>query len=679
MKSKSLKLTVTITVFCCMLISLFAFYDIAAENSYGKHIILSVSTSVKADKAALVPENMTDGDLTTNWSTGKTEVQITFDLGAEKNVDYIAVAWANGAARRYGFDLLCSSDGKDFSLLLSGESSGTTNDLEIYEFPMQTARYLKLIGKGNNQNSWTNIFEVETGILYPSAISQRPERTIRILVGSSDAYIDNTKTKIDPENHNVKPVITDGRTMVPLRFIAESFGAKVGYDDATAGITVTLADKTVAMTVGSSCYKINGATSELDVPPRIQEDRTLIPIRAVAEAFDKKVFWDDRGLILISDKESSFDPSTDEALINEYINGFTVYERVALDNRTSLFGYFGTSPESPDGSKIVYVAYDEDPGKKSKTSGELYICNADLTNHVKIRDIYNAGWHNGVSAIWLDNNTIAYNDRADGDSVPSTYIINTNGELLYDPIEGVVGHGEIYDRTLPLLVDIIHYPNGSKLGPNGVYTFKDGVITQIIDMERDIKPLSNIFNDAVNAKNWTLTHAQMNRSGTHLAIRITTTTNTNYLITFKTDGTDIKNFGTNPLHWQWYDDDTFFGVHQAKIGGRPGNGMVEHWDGDADFIAQLGGKGNHVSMSYDREYIATDNIYQSNPVVVWLYKKGSAKPLATLMTEPAGTVWSMSVHVNPSFSRDGKKVYFNKPVGNKVQAYCADISRFIDK
>lgn len=45
------------------------------------------------------------------------------------------------------------------------------------------------------------------------------------------------------------------------------------------------------------------------------------------------------------------------------------------------------------------------------------------------------------------------------------------------------------------------------------------------------------------------------------------------------------------------------------------------------------------------------------------------------MNEAEGPVWKMRTHVNPTFSRDGKKIYFNKPVDGMPQVYRVDVSR----
>lgn len=89
------------------------------------------------------------------------------------------------------------------------------------------------------------------------------------------------------------PVIVGGRTLVPLRAIFEGLGASVYWDGATRTVTSTLDGTTVVMTVDSAVMYKNGQAVTLDVPAQIVNDRTMVPVRAVGEAFGADVRWDD--------------------------------------------------------------------------------------------------------------------------------------------------------------------------------------------------------------------------------------------------------------------------------------------------------------------------------------------------------------------------------------------------
>ena len=81
------------------------------------------------------------------------------------------------------------------------------------------------------------------------------------------------------------PMVQNSRTYVPFRALAEAFGATVAYDEATQAVTAELNGTTVVMTIGSATYTINGVEKTMDVAPFINGSRTMIPVRFAAEAF----------------------------------------------------------------------------------------------------------------------------------------------------------------------------------------------------------------------------------------------------------------------------------------------------------------------------------------------------------------------------------------------------------
>lgn len=104
----------------------------------------------------------------------------------------------------------------------------------------------------------------------------------------------------------VPPEIRDGRTMIPIRALAEPLGADVGWDQATRQITLKRAGVTIVMTVDSTTAYVNGKAVEMDVAPYITNGRTLIPARYVGEFFGQKVDWDgEKRQVLVTEDKSA--------------------------------------------------------------------------------------------------------------------------------------------------------------------------------------------------------------------------------------------------------------------------------------------------------------------------------------------------------------------------------------
>ena len=87
------------------------------------------------------------------------------------------------------------------------------------------------------------------------------------------------------------PVIENGRTLVPLRAIFETLGAEVQWDSATNTVTATKDGTEIKLTIDSTTAYKNGEAITLDVPAKIINSRTLVPVRFVSDCFGVNVNW----------------------------------------------------------------------------------------------------------------------------------------------------------------------------------------------------------------------------------------------------------------------------------------------------------------------------------------------------------------------------------------------------
>ncbi len=92
-------------------------------------------------------------------------------------------------------------------------------------------------------------------------------------------------------NLDQQPIEENDRLLVPVRAIFESLGAEVSYDDGDGVITANDGERTVVMQIDN--YEMGNGTEvfTLDTAPRIVGERTMVPLRAVSEAFDAKVTY----------------------------------------------------------------------------------------------------------------------------------------------------------------------------------------------------------------------------------------------------------------------------------------------------------------------------------------------------------------------------------------------------
>lgn len=90
---------------------------------------------------------------------------------------------------------------------------------------------------------------------------------------------------------DVAPQIVNGRTFVPLRAISTALGADVRWNGSAQTVTISNAQGTTIFTIASHTYVAAGVSKTLDAPAFIKNGRTLVPLRAAAESFGLDVNW----------------------------------------------------------------------------------------------------------------------------------------------------------------------------------------------------------------------------------------------------------------------------------------------------------------------------------------------------------------------------------------------------
>lgn len=140
-------------------------------------------------------------------------------------------------------------------------------------------------------------------------------------------------------NFDVPPQIIDDFTFVPMRAIFEALGANVTWDESTRTVASTRGNTEIIMTIDSGDMLVNNDVITLEAPPRIIDGRTLVPVRAVAESFDCTVEWngDTRAVTITSAPEVTLEtpvPTSEPAA--EIESGFPVLYDDTNEFKSSL-------------------------------------------------------------------------------------------------------------------------------------------------------------------------------------------------------------------------------------------------------------------------------------------------------------------------------------------------------
>jgi hypothetical protein len=208
-----------------------------------------------------------------------------------------------------------------------------------------------------------------------------------------------------PVVFDVQPVIENGRTLVPFRAIAEALNVAVNWDGDTQTVSATDGETSVRLQIGNKTSYHNDVPITLDVPPVIQNGRTLIPLRFFSEAYNCEVVWDGpnntvritsppkemvvTGFYALGDSKTSSwtnlfgKPYPETSSGNTDVVGELVLGWYSLDKDGNLLTRSRTGWQRPDGwEKVLETATEY----KLKTEMVVHITDGDGTISSLLKD-----------------------------------------------------------------------------------------------------------------------------------------------------------------------------------------------------------------------------------------------------------------------------------------------------
>lgn len=150
---------------------------------------------------------------------------------------------------------------------------------------------------------------VTTGCFAAEPVTENNHTQVFLLtmqVGNPIMTVNGTESEIDP-GRGTAPIIQNGRTLVPIRAIIEAMGGSVNWDEETQTVLLELEGDIITLTLGSTTAYFNETASTLDVAPVSINDRTMLPVRYIAESFRFTVDWDDETQTVTITKSAASD------------------------------------------------------------------------------------------------------------------------------------------------------------------------------------------------------------------------------------------------------------------------------------------------------------------------------------------------------------------------------------
>lgn len=340
---------------------------------------------------------------------------------------------------------------------------------------------------------------------------------------------------------------------------------------------------------------------------------------------------------------------------------------VGREGASTAFSYFSTTPESPDGKTIAYIRCEKEPVPgKTRVPAVLWVCDRNISNHRPVTQIKSISVHDGAEAQWVDNNRIALFDNLTLRVVD----IRTGKDLLRKKIRAAeIGHETFKGKLLFSICE------GKVPGEPAIYELDCN--TQQVRTVLALKNLSALPIPPYMNKDslypllrWQLSHLQYSPDGKKICFRIELgPKGDNILLGIcNIDGTGLKAW-MKPLHFLWYDNGSIIGhLSNEPDGRRPDpyerRYSLTRWDLNGKVVGEmLAPRGNHLAVSPDRKWFASETFYQTTPVVLTLYpNEPGKKGIEVCRFDPLSITWKEKFHVNPSFSRDGKRLYYSRPL-----------------
>lgn len=270
------------------------------------------------------------------------------------------------------------------------------------------------------------------------------------------------------------PIIESSRTLVPMRAIFEALGAEIKWDDASKTVSGTKDGITVSLKIGDKTAYINGKPVELDVPAKIKNSRTIVPLRFIAESFDTDVTWDGETqsvFITSHDKEQLYKQA--EALTKHILMNVLKEKQINSDEKITF------SSRDIFDFVITMFIYSEDPDYPYNNIPEICIENNGMFAHYNFEEVQRAvkelfgvqDWFDPIIEDFYDKNLneiiftveqgmpYSYNtyENIEISSLPDTNYIEVTFELIdFNPFEEDEEKSNINRGVYKIIFEVIN-------------------------------------------------------------------------------------------------------------------------------------------------------------------------------------------------------------------------------
>ena len=188
--------------------------------------------------------------------------------------------------------------------------------------------------------------------------------------------VNGAEQRID--ENNTAPVIISDRTLLPVRAIVEAMGGTAEWNESERTVTLTKGKDVIRLVIDEPEAYLNDEAEVLDSPPVIINGRTMLPIRFIAESFNFSVEWKgEESTVIITgnsaDEAHAADNLKEQKTINVTVNGNTF--TAALENNETAAAFYEMLPLTLEMDELngneKYYYLDESLPSRSQPVGRI--------------------------------------------------------------------------------------------------------------------------------------------------------------------------------------------------------------------------------------------------------------------------------------------------------------------
>lgn len=220
-------------------------------------------------------------------ATGQTisgsPASMTLDLYSDNSLNWVRAEFIDADGKTHLVDVAKQLD-------WSGWKSVKMNLSALgMKYPVKMKRiYVVTLPEGQDERAAVGAIGLDNiQLQYPPAVTVDTKTKVEMTISKATATVNGKAIKLD-----TAPILLNGTTYVPVRFVSEALGSELVYDHPTRRVTVLRGNKLMEMTIGKKEFVMDGKVQQAEVAPIVRDGRTLIPIRLFSEKLGFNVAYD---------------------------------------------------------------------------------------------------------------------------------------------------------------------------------------------------------------------------------------------------------------------------------------------------------------------------------------------------------------------------------------------------